>query len=230
MASRPSQSPKLDSDIDSHSLRKSRTRSTARSFATRPTPPMPSRGTAASGVVARRRRVHRRGARVRVSSSVNGAAASARHRSAGGRQAVRRRGGPLDRLRPPRRRAAAPGASGRTESGLPGSEERGGAAPAGSRYRARVTKPAAFRPHGERRAAARPPGAGLAMARVGPRDGRRRAGRRSARGTSARRAAWDPVGYRRFADERARPFLDLVARLGAQPRGSSSTSGAARAR
>ena len=38
IASRPSQSPKLDSDIDSHSRRKSRTRSTARSLATSPTP------------------------------------------------------------------------------------------------------------------------------------------------------------------------------------------------
>ena len=38
IASRPSQSPKLDSDIDSHSLRKSRMRSTARTLATRLTP------------------------------------------------------------------------------------------------------------------------------------------------------------------------------------------------
>jgi trans-aconitate 2-methyltransferase len=29
-------------------------------------------------------------------------------------------------------------------------------------------------------------------------------------------AAWDPVVYRRFGDERARPFLDLLARVGAQ--------------
>src|SRR4051794_34792473 len=38
MASSPSQSPKLDRDIDSHSLRKSRTRSTARILASSPTP------------------------------------------------------------------------------------------------------------------------------------------------------------------------------------------------
>ena len=77
MASSPSQSPKLDSDIDSHSLRKSFTRSTARSFATRPTPPMPSPGTAASGVVA----LSSAGAPTAVpacavSCSVSGAAAS----------------------------------------------------------------------------------------------------------------------------------------------------------
>jgi trans-aconitate 2-methyltransferase len=29
-------------------------------------------------------------------------------------------------------------------------------------------------------------------------------------------AAWDPAAYRRFGDERARPFLDLLARVGAQ--------------
>ncbi len=39
IASRPSQSPKLDSDIDSHSLRKSRTCRTARIFAPSPTEP-----------------------------------------------------------------------------------------------------------------------------------------------------------------------------------------------
>src|SRR3954462_14113522 len=58
IASRPSQSPKLDSDIDSQSLRKSRTRRTARSFATSPTAPSTSAGAppalsggGASGVV-----------------------------------------------------------------------------------------------------------------------------------------------------------------------------------
>src|SRR3954471_23512959 len=50
MASSPSQSPKLDRDIDSHSLRKSRTRSTARILASSPTPPWtPSPGAVASG-------------------------------------------------------------------------------------------------------------------------------------------------------------------------------------
>src|SRR4051794_14926019 len=44
MASSPSQSPKLDSAIDSQSLRKSRTRRTARIFATRPTAPISSPG------------------------------------------------------------------------------------------------------------------------------------------------------------------------------------------
>ena len=48
IASRPSQSPKLDSDIDSHSRRKSRTRRTARSLATSPTAPIPL-STGASG-------------------------------------------------------------------------------------------------------------------------------------------------------------------------------------
>ncbi|RBY74295.1 trans-aconitate 2-methyltransferase [Geodermatophilus sp. TF02-6] len=31
-----------------------------------------------------------------------------------------------------------------------------------------------------------------------------------------RSAAWDPAGYLRFADERARPFTDLLARVGAR--------------
>src|SRR5919206_3981044 len=32
-------------------------------------------------------------------------------------------------------------------------------------------------------------------------------------------AAWDPAGYLRFGDERARPFTDLIARVGAsEPR------------
>src|SRR5919206_531934 len=29
-------------------------------------------------------------------------------------------------------------------------------------------------------------------------------------------AAWDPAGYLRFGDERARPFTDLIAHVGAQ--------------
>ncbi len=33
--------------------------------------------------------------------------------------------------------------------------------------------------------------------------------------SGARRGAWDPVGYLRFAGERARPFVDLVGRLDA---------------
>src|SRR4051794_26983651 len=50
IASRPSQSPKLDSAIDSQSRRKSRTRRTARIFATRPTAPISSPGcSSASG-------------------------------------------------------------------------------------------------------------------------------------------------------------------------------------
>ena len=61
IASRPSQSPKLDSDIDSQSLRKSRTRSTARTLATSPTDPRRVGGRAADCVVGRRRRRRRVG-------------------------------------------------------------------------------------------------------------------------------------------------------------------------
>src|SRR4051812_19951105 len=61
VGSRPSQSPKLDRDIESQSRRKSRTRRTARSLATRPTAPSTSAdaprsssGGGAGGVVSER--------------------------------------------------------------------------------------------------------------------------------------------------------------------------------
>ena len=42
---------------------------------------------------------------------------------------------------------------------------------------------------------------------------------------------WDPHQYGRYADERARPFIDLVARIGAEAtRAAWSTSAAAPAR
>ena len=42
-------------------------------------------------------------------------------------------------------------------------------------------------------------------------------------------APWDPAGYLRFGDERARPFSDLLARVGArEPR--TETHGSAQER
>ena len=42
--------------------------------------------------------------------------------------------------------------------------------------------------------------------------------------------AWDPERYLAYADERGRPFVDLLARVGADaPAHGSSTSAAARA-
>ena len=40
---------------------------------------------------------------------------------------------------------------------------------------------------------------------------------------------WNPVKYLEFADERSRPFFDLVARVAAKTRRRSSISGADRA-
>ena len=41
---------------------------------------------------------------------------------------------------------------------------------------------------------------------------------------------WDPAVYHRYGSERARPFFDLVARIGAEkPRARSSTWAAGRA-
>jgi trans-aconitate 2-methyltransferase len=39
---------------------------------------------------------------------------------------------------------------------------------------------------------------------------------------------WDSGEYQRFADERARPFFDMLARVGASDPATSSTSGAVR--
>ena len=41
------------------------------------------------------------------------------------------------------------------------------------------------------------------------------------------RHTWDPDRYLAFADERSRPFLDLVDRVGAVEPAASSTSAAA---
>jgi trans-aconitate methyltransferase len=40
---------------------------------------------------------------------------------------------------------------------------------------------------------------------------------------------WDPLRYAAYADERSRPFLDLVAQVEAHDRSTSSTSAAGRA-
>ena len=40
---------------------------------------------------------------------------------------------------------------------------------------------------------------------------------------------WDPAQYLRFAGERARPFFELLARVGAEDPGASPTWAAARA-
>ncbi len=40
---------------------------------------------------------------------------------------------------------------------------------------------------------------------------------------------WDPDRYLTYADERGRPFVELIARIGAEHRAGSWTSAAARA-
>src|SRR3712207_3170356 len=187
MASRPSQSPKLDSDIDSQSLRKSRTCRTARIFATVPTEP----GTSSPA---------------RPSSGVVGAVAS-------GGTGVCAAGTPS----PPAAPSTPPpvlsegggtGGVGSDLIGAPGIEAggRGRVAGAASRYRSGTTIPVLFAPTGATAWASRPRSeTSRSVARVARVSG----GQEPARPD----AAWDPATYLRFAGERARPFLDLLARV-----------------
>ena len=110
-------------------------------------------------------------------------------------------------------------ASGRTESELPWVGGAGVCSPsAGSRYRADVTIPAELRPaggaSGVRGAADDRPGVWIGVDTVTGAERSTDTARQRQQGSDA--AAWDPEVYRRFGDERTRPFLDLLARVGAQ--------------
>ena len=203
IASRPSQSPKLDSDMDSQSWRKSRTRRTARSLATRPTAPI------APSWRGRRPRPHDGTPGVRPAAPRLGG-------GAGGRQAVRRAWSPRptassgsgaggvgsDGMR-------APGVGGRAWLSLGGVTVPGG----------EMTISADFRLRGIRDGSARCRRRAWGLARVGcgggrrAVDGRRRPSRVPRDGVAA---AWDPTAYRRFGTERGRPFTELVSRIGAE--------------
>src|SRR5688572_7007630 len=218
IARSPSQSPKLDSDIDSHSLRKSRTRSTARSFAARltaprtpggaPSPGCPWSAASPSGPAC-----------ASGSSSVSGTAASggtvvpADGRPSAGR-AIRSAGCASTV-------SSGSGAGGVGSDGIraPVGRRGGGGSPsAGSRYRAHVTIPAELRPSGGaagvRGAADDRPGTWIGSDTATGAERSTDTARPRQQGGAA--AAWDPKVYRRFGNERTRPFLDLLARVGAQ--------------
>src|SRR3954447_20022616 len=170
IASRPSQSPKLDSAIDSQSRRKSRTRRTARIFATRPTAPISSPGC----------------------SSASGARASA---GTGAPPGGRPSGGTAVRSSGCAAGPSTGGCAGRGGSnliGAPGSEGGGGSRPPGHA-------------HGTGRGRRFPALSANGRGGCAPRFG-------------LVTTAWDPATYLRFADERARPFIELLARVrGAAP-------------
>ena len=232
IASSPSQSPKLDSDIDSQSLRKSRTRSTARSFATRPTAPRTPGAHPRPRASGRRPpRPDRRAHRGRAPSAARRRPAAPAYRRTAGRPPAGRSARPAAPRRC--RRAAAPVASGRTESELPGSEGRGVALPRRAHGTGRRRDDSGRFPPcrgcgGSPGAADDRPGA---WTRVGP-GGRAPSGRRTRR-DRASRAVTRPRGTRRStaASGTSGPAPSSISSPGSAPRTrpSSSTSAAARA-
>ena len=100
-------------------------------------------------------------------------------------------------------------ASGRTEWGLPGSEESGRSCPG------RLTVPGGgddsggFPSHG----GGGTPGAGCAVSELG--SAAVESDEQATVDESAAPAAWDPAVYLRYGDERGRPFVDLMSRVGA---------------